>query len=128
MNMWGSRAATLVDADGVSNEVKNGMNIAGPMTVGGKQHTGIALWWDGWTVAKNVSDAEAEATFIAMMNGIDPSIIKDEDIRKQAVWLSRATHQQMRHVVSLLLRRQTQFHIRCCHIWARCIQLRAELS
>ena len=87
MNMWGSRAATLVDADGVSNEVKNGMNIAGPMTVGGGSTPASTLWWDGWTVAKNVSDAEAEATFIAMMNGIDPSIIKDEDFRKQAVWL-----------------------------------------
>jgi len=87
MNMWGSRAATLVDADGVSDEVKNGMNIAGPMTVGGGSTPASTLWWDGWTVAKNVSDAEAEATFIAMMNGIDPSIIKGEDIRKQAVWL-----------------------------------------
>ena len=87
MNMWGSRAATLVDADGVSDEVKNGMNIAGPMTVGGGSTPASTLWWDGWTVAKNVSDAEAEATFIAMMNGIDPSIIKDEDTRKQAVWL-----------------------------------------
>ena len=87
MNMWGSRAATLVDADGVSDEVKNGMNIAGPMTVGGGSTPASTLWWDGWTVAKNVSDAEAEATFIAMMNAIDPSIIKDEDIRKQAVWL-----------------------------------------
>ncbi len=87
MNMWGSRAATLVDVDGVSDEVKNGMNIAGPMTVGGGSTPASTLWWDGWTVAKNVSDAEAEATFIAMMNGIDPAIIKDEDIRKQAVWL-----------------------------------------
>ena len=87
MNMWGSRAATLVDVDGVSDEVKNGMNIAGPMTVGGGSTPASTLWWDGWTVAKNVSDAEAEATFIAMMNGIDPSIIKDEEVRKQAVWL-----------------------------------------
>jgi maltose-binding protein MalE len=87
MNMWGSRAATLVDVDGVSAEVKNGMNIAGPMTVGGGNTPASTLWWDGWTVAKNISDAEAEATFIAMMNGIDPAMIKDEEIRKQAVWL-----------------------------------------
>ena len=87
MNMWGSRAATLVDVDGVSDEVKDGMNIAGPMTVGGGNVPASTLWWDGWTVAKNVSNEEAEATFIAMMNGIDPSILKDEDIRKQAVWL-----------------------------------------
>lgn len=87
MNMWGSRAATLVEADGVSQEVKDGMNIAGPMTVGGGFIPASTLWWDGWTVAKNISDAEAEATFIAMMNGIDPSILNDEDIRRQAVWL-----------------------------------------
>jgi ABC-type glycerol-3-phosphate transport system substrate-binding protein len=87
MNMWGSRAATLVDADGVSMEVKNGMDIAGPMTVGGGKTPASTLFWDGWTVAKKISDKEAEATFIAMTNAIRPSIIDNEDIRKQAVWL-----------------------------------------
>ena len=87
MNMWGSRAATLTDADGVSDAVKKGMDIAGPMTVGGGKIPASTLFWDGWTVAKKISDAEAEATFIAMLNAIDPSIIKDENIRKQAVWL-----------------------------------------
>ena len=87
MNMWGSRAATLVDADGVSDEVKNGMDIAGPMTVGGGKIPASTLFWDGWTVAKKISDEEAEATFIAMTNAIKPSIMDDENIRKQAVWL-----------------------------------------
>ena len=87
MNMWGSRAATLTDADGVSDAVKKGMDIAGPMTVGGGNIPASTLFWDGWTVAKKISDAEAEATFIAMMNAIDPSIIKDDKVRKQAVWL-----------------------------------------
>ncbi len=87
MNMWGSRAATLTDADGVSDAVKKGMDIAGPMTVGGGNIPASTLFWDGWTVAKKISDAEAEATFIAMMNGINPSIIKDDKVRKQAVWL-----------------------------------------
>ena len=87
MNMWGSRAATLVDADGVSDEVKNGMDIAGPMTVGGGKTPASTLFWDGWTVAKKITDEEAEATFIAMANAIKPSIMDDENIRKQAVWL-----------------------------------------
>ena len=87
MNMWGSRAATLVDADGVSMEVKSGMDIAGPMTVGGGKTPASTLFWDGWTVAKKITDEEAEATFIAMTNAIRPSIIDNEDIRKQAVWL-----------------------------------------
>ena len=87
MNMWGSRAATLVDVDGVSDEVKNGMDIAGPMTVGGGKIPASTLFWDGWTVAKKISDKEAEATFIAMTNAIRPSIMDNDDIRKQAVWL-----------------------------------------
>jgi len=87
LNMWGSRASSQTTAEGVTDAVKNGHAIAGPMTVGGGSTAASTLWWDGWTVAKNISDAEAEATFIAMMNGIDPSMMSDENIRTQAVWL-----------------------------------------
>jgi ABC-type glycerol-3-phosphate transport system substrate-binding protein len=87
MNMWGSRAATLVTADGVPQAVVDGFAIAGPMTVGGGDIPASTLWWDGWTVASNISDAEAEATFIALMNGIRPELMENEDIRTQAVWL-----------------------------------------
>ncbi|MBD3679266.1 MAG: extracellular solute-binding protein [Rhodobacteraceae bacterium] len=87
LNMWGSRAATQTTTDGVTEEVKNGHAIAGPMTVGGGSIPASTLWWDGWTVAKNISDEEAEATFIAMMNGIRPELMTDEEVRTQAVWL-----------------------------------------
>ena len=87
LNMWGSRASSQTTAEGVTDAVKNGHAIAGPMTVGGGSTAASTLWWDGWTVSKNISDAEAEATFIAMMNGISPSMMSDENIRTQAVWL-----------------------------------------
>ncbi|NNE89221.1 MAG: extracellular solute-binding protein [Silicimonas sp.] len=87
MNMWGSRAATMTEADGVPQEVIDGFAIAGPMTVGGGSTPASTLWWDGWTVAKNISDAEAEATFVALTNAIDPSILDDGEVAKQAVWL-----------------------------------------
>lgn len=87
MNMWGSRAATLITVDGVDKAVKDGFAIGGPMTVGGGETPASTLWWDGWTVAKNISDAEAESTFLALMNGIDPSLMENEEIRTQAVWL-----------------------------------------
>tara|TARA_B100000674_G_scaffold302613_1_gene251284 strand:- start:758 stop:1585 length:828 start_codon:yes stop_codon:yes gene_type:complete len=87
LNMWGSRAASQTTAEGVIDAVKNNHSIAGPMTVGGGSTPASTLWWDGWTVAKNISDAEAEATFIAMMNAIHPDKMKDEKIRTQAVWL-----------------------------------------
>jgi ABC-type glycerol-3-phosphate transport system substrate-binding protein len=87
MNMWGSRAATLTTADGVPQHVIDGFAIAGPMTVGGGTTPASTLWWDGWTVAKNISDEEAEATFIAMMNGIRPEILSNPEVAQQAVWL-----------------------------------------
>ena len=87
MNMWGSRAATMLDVDGLPQGVIDGFAIAGPMTVGGGDIPASTLWWDGWTVASNISDAEAEATFIAMMNGIRPDILEDEAVSAQAVWL-----------------------------------------
>ena len=87
MNMWGSRAATMTDADGVPQEVTDGFAIAGPMTVGGGSTAASTLWWDGWTVSKNITDEDAEATFLALMKAIDPSILGDEEIAKQAVWL-----------------------------------------
>ncbi|SMX30076.1 putative ABC transporter-binding protein precursor [Pelagimonas phthalicica] len=87
LNMWGSRAATQTTADGVTDAVKNGHAIAGPMTVGGGSTPASTLWWDGWTVAKNISDDEAEATFIAMMNGIRPELMQDAEVASQAVWL-----------------------------------------
>ena len=87
LNMWGSRAASQTTAEGVTEAVKNGHAVAGPMTVGGGSVPASTLWWDGWTVAKNINDAEAEATFIAMMNGIRPDLMNDEAIRTQAVWL-----------------------------------------
>jgi ABC-type glycerol-3-phosphate transport system substrate-binding protein len=87
MNMWGSRAATLTKADGVPQKVKDGMATAGPMTVGGGKIAASTLWWDGWTIAKNVSDEDAEATFVAMMHAIRPAILEDGEVAKQAVWL-----------------------------------------
>ena len=50
------------------------------MTVGGGSIPASTLWWDGWTVAKNISDEEAEATFIAMMNGIRPDMMQDQKL------------------------------------------------
>ena len=57
------------------------------MTVGGGSIPASTLWWDGWTVAKNISDEEAEATFMAMMNGIRPELMQDAEVASQAVWL-----------------------------------------
>lgn len=86
MNMWGSRASQQTTTEGVLEEVINGHAIAGPLTVGGGSTPASTLWWDGWTVGKGISDAEAEATFVALTHGIRPEILNDET-SPLAVWL-----------------------------------------
>ncbi len=86
MNMWGSRASQQTTTEGVLEEVVAGHAIAAPLTVGGGSTPATTLWWDGWTVGKNISDAEAEATFIAMMHGIRPEML-NEETSQLAVWL-----------------------------------------
>jgi trehalose/maltose transport system substrate-binding protein len=86
MNMWGSRMGPLKDPEQSTPEVVKTTTLGSPMTVGGGSTPATTLWWDGWTVAKNVSDADAEATFLAMMNGINPSRL-DDKMATLAVWL-----------------------------------------
>ena len=86
MNMWGSRMGPLKDVEQSTAEVVEATTLAGPMTVGGGSTPATTLWWDGWTVAKNISDADAEATFLAMLNGISPDMLNEETL-PMAVWL-----------------------------------------
>ena len=85
MNMWGSRVGPL-QSDEVDAQVASNTDIAGPMTVGGGSIPAATLWWDGWTVAKNISDEDAEATFLAMKHAIRPEMLNDET-SFLAVWL-----------------------------------------
>lgn len=86
MNMWGSRMGVLMDSEGAEPQVYNNITVGAPMTVGGGSIPAATLWWDGWTVARNVSDADAVATFLAMKNGTSPGIL-NEQTNSQAVWM-----------------------------------------
>ena len=86
MNMWGSRASQQTSTEGVLQAVIDGHAIGAPLTVGGGSTPASTLWWDGWTVGKNISDEEAEATFLAMLHGIRPEMLNDETT-PLAVWL-----------------------------------------
>jgi ABC-type glycerol-3-phosphate transport system substrate-binding protein len=88
MNMWGSRTGVLMDKTGNDPKVADNTMVAPPMTVGGGNVAATTLWWDGWTVAKNASDADAVATFIALKNGTSPAILTPETMG-QAVWMIR---------------------------------------
>ena len=86
MNMWGSRTGVLMDDEGSAPEVYENTMVSGPLTVGDSGTPCTTLWWDGWTVAKNISDEDAAATFKAMAAAVSPDILNDTTM-SQAVWL-----------------------------------------
>ncbi len=86
MNMWGSRTGVLMDAEGSTPEVYENTMVGAPMTVAGGGTPASTLWWDGWTVAKNISDEDAEATFKALVHGTSPAILNEETMG-EAVWM-----------------------------------------
>jgi ABC-type glycerol-3-phosphate transport system substrate-binding protein len=86
MTLWGSRASALMDGtDSVPGVAENTVAAATP-SAGGGSIPAATLWWDGWTVATNVSDEDAVASFLAMKAGIAPTILT-ADTMDRAVWM-----------------------------------------
>ncbi len=85
--MWGSRGGAILDAEGSTPEVTETTVLAAAPTVAGGSIPATTLWWDGFTIAKHASDQDAEASFVAMMNGIRPEVI--EKANDAAVWLGK---------------------------------------
>ena len=81
---WGSRAADQLEGS-ASPEIAETIRFAAAPTIGDGTIPAAALWWDGFTIAKNISDEDAEASFIAMMNGISPEMMQEN--MGAAVWL-----------------------------------------
>ena len=86
MQMWGSRAGPLLAGEDTAPGVAENTVLSHPVTVGGGSMPATTLWWDGFTIAKNISDEDAEASYVAMVNAIDPSIM-NEEVATQAVWM-----------------------------------------
>ncbi len=83
--LWGSTGGQILDDEGSTPEVvENTVLASAPMVAGGSTPAS-SLWWDGFTIAKNISDEDAEATFIAMLNGISDEMVKANN--DKAVWL-----------------------------------------
>ncbi|WP_343504281.1 ABC transporter substrate-binding protein [Alloyangia pacifica] len=87
MNQWGSMVNGHIDPDGPAPEIGAATILAPAPTVGGGSIPAAALWWDGFTIAKNISDADAEASFIAMIHGIRPEIAQKNPTA--ATWLMK---------------------------------------
>ena len=83
--MWGSRGGPILDDEGSTAEVVSSTVLAGAPTLMG-DNVASTLWWDGFTIAANVSDEDAEATFVALVNGISDDVVRANN--DAAVWLS----------------------------------------
>jgi ABC-type glycerol-3-phosphate transport system substrate-binding protein len=85
INGWGSRASALIDAEGAAPGVSENSVLAAAPTVGGGTIPASSLWWDGFTIAANISDEDAEASFRAMVHGIRPEVA--QEYAPVAAWL-----------------------------------------
>ena len=83
-NLWASRAGAMNNAE--ESKVVGLVKFAAAPIAKEGQGPAATLWWDGFTIAKNVSDEEAEAGFRVMMAGIDPKNL--EANKSAAIWLS----------------------------------------
>ena len=85
MNQWGSLAGAAIDPATANPEIAAATGFATAPTIGGGTIPGAALWWDGFTIAKNISDEDAAASFQAMVKGISPETIAANP--NAATWL-----------------------------------------
>lgn len=74
MNQWASMVKGHIDPQGPAPEIGKATLLAPAPTVGGGTIPASALWWDGFSIASHVSDADAEASFLAMLHGIRPDM------------------------------------------------------
>ena len=85
MTQWGSLAGAAIDPKSAAPDIGANTAFAAAPTVGGGTTPAVALWWDGFAIAKNISDEDAEASFRAMMHGIRPDVAKNNP--NAAAWL-----------------------------------------
>jgi len=83
--MWGSRGSAVLDGEGSVDGVSSNTVLSSAPLWGNGARPASTLWWDGIGISTNVSDEDAEATFIALMNGISSDMVKANN--DAAVWL-----------------------------------------
>lgn len=87
MNQWGSMVNGHIDPEGPAPEIGEATVLAPAPFVGGGSTPAAALWWDGFTIAKNISDEDAAASFQAMVYGARPEVAQANPTG--ATWLMK---------------------------------------
>ena len=84
-NFWGSEASEVLPGTDKAPTVAPMMRLAAAPSMTGYDHPATTIWWDGFGIAKNITDADAEATFRVMMHAIAPELAQEKP--ELAVWL-----------------------------------------
>ena len=82
-NLWATRA-TALDNKEESQVVGKVYMSAAPKSIP-NGHPASTMWWDGITIAKNITDEEAENAFKVAMEGLDEEMVKEN--ADAAIWL-----------------------------------------
>lgn len=85
MNQWGSMAESIAGDTATAPEIAETTRLAAAPTAGDGDIPAAALWWDGFAIADNISDADARASFQAMMHAIRPETAQQNP--EGAAWL-----------------------------------------
>ena len=85
MNEWGSVMGAILDDEGAAAGVVENTVLAAAPTIGDGSVPATALWWDGFAISKNISDEDAAVSFQAMLHGIRPEMVAEN--QSVATWL-----------------------------------------
>lgn len=81
-NLWASRAGAVNDPaeSSVAGKIKMGAGLQGAATAAS------TIWWDGFGIAKNISDEEAAAAMTLINAALSPEVISANN--DAAIWLA----------------------------------------
>ena len=82
-NFWASRGGAMDDAK-ESKVVGKVASAPAPAVVPGSKPA-TTVWWDGAAIAKNVTDAQAEAAFKLILFGMSPDMVKAHN--DDSIWI-----------------------------------------
>ncbi len=85
-NVWGSSAGSVLDERGAGEGVVEHLRLAAAPLVGDPGKPAATLWWDGFTIARNIDDADAAATFQVLAESTDTEVANAYP--ESAVWLA----------------------------------------
>jgi hypothetical protein len=82
---WASYSNSVIGPDAPDQNIAKNTVLAAAPTFNGQNIPAAALWWDGFALAKNISDQDAQASFQAMMHAMRPEVATTN--RDVAPWL-----------------------------------------